>query len=172
MTQLSNLLTDDSRSPLEKLRRPQLQKILRNKDIKFDISGPATDLRKLVEGNGIDVMNSNLFAKIQVQDENGVLKEVLDPVHKPHATEGKNIDYDAIIEAKAKQNEAEEENVSLKNELNEVKAMLAKLTKEDVPKENDGNTELQNLKEQYKEKFGHYPRGRMKPETLRAKING
>ena len=55
MTQLSSLLTDDSRSPIQKLRRSQLQKIANNHNIKYDPAGPATALRKLIEGSGIDV---------------------------------------------------------------------------------------------------------------------
>lgn len=28
-----------------------------------------------------------------------------------------------------------------------------------------------DLREQYREKFGHYPKGRMKPETMKERIN-
>ena len=157
--QLSSLLTDDSRSPIEKLRRHDLQVIARRNKITFNPSGPATDLRKLIEGSGIDVVKETDFQRIQVEDESGMVKEIVEPVVKEHATANKDINYDAIIEANAKANEKAEENTELKKELDEVKAMLAKLMPE------------KSLEERYIEKFGKKPHHRMKPETIKAELD-
>lgn len=161
--QLSNLLTDDSRSPLLKLRRSQLQKIATKEGIKFDPSGPATDLRKLIEGSGVDVTKTGLFEVIQVQDENGRVKDVMEPVVKPHATASKDINYDAILEAKAKAAEKEEENTELKSQIERLEAMVQKLME---PKE--GKT----LEQEYEDKFGKKPHHKMKPENIRKAIDG
>ena len=170
MTQLSGLLTDDSRTPLEKLRRTQLQKIALDNDIKFDPAGPATALRKLIEGSGVDYMRTDLFVQRQVQDENGQIREIVDPVVKPHATANANIDYDAIIEAKAK--EKEEENTELKKELEELKAMVAKLIPDIKPIDPlEVLEEHKILREQYKKVIGKSPHWKMKPETMKERID-
>lgn len=159
---LSGLLTDDSRTPLEKLRRPALQKICKENKIPFDPTGPADKLRKLIEGSGVDYMRKDLFQKAQFQDENGMMKETVHPIVKPHATSNKDINYDAIIEARAATQEKADENTELKERLAKLEALLTKTAK---PEKSD-------IKELYKETFGHYPKGRMKPETMQAQIDG
>ena len=99
------LLTEDSRTPIQKLRRHQLQKICKDNDIKFDPSGPAERLIQLIEGSGVNILRNDLFQKVTVQDESGRTKEIIDPIVKPHATANKVIDHDSIIEAKSKEDE-------------------------------------------------------------------
>lgn len=182
--QLSSLLTDDSRSALEKLRRPQLQKIARENNIPFDPSGPADKLRLLIEGSGVDVLKTDMFEKFQVQDENGRVKEMVEPKVKPHATASKNIDYDAILEAKAKAAEKEEENEGLKKEIDELKALVAKLASQSQEKEQtiEHTSELlkqttealsnDELKDQYFKRFGKKPHHKKKIETIKAELDG
>jgi hypothetical protein len=163
MTQLSSLITDDPRTPLQKLRRSQLQKLARDNGISFDPKGPATSLRLQLEGAGIDGSRSGLFQTIRVQDENGLTKEIVDPIIKPHSTQDKDINYSAIIEANAKASEKEEENTELKKELETLKAMVQKLTEVNEEKP---------LAEQYEETFGKKPHHLMKEQTMRERING
>lgn len=167
---MEQLLTEDSRLPIEKLRRYHLQKICKENDIKFDPTGPATDLRKLIEGSNVDIYKSNLFEKIQFQDESGRTKETVLPKIIPHATANADIDYDSILEAKAKASQKEEENVKLRSEIDELKAMVAKL----LPKEEiiPGKIESDlSLAERYEVKFGKKPHHKMKEETIREKLN-
>ncbi len=168
MTQLSGLLTDDSRTPLEKLRRPQLQRIATANGIKFDPTGPATNLRKLIEGSGVDIMKPDLFETLRVEDENGISKEVVVPIVKPHATANANIDYDTVIEAKAKVVEAEEENSELRKEMAELRAIVAKLSEPKVA-ENELNEAFYRAR--YEELFGKKPQWKMSLETIKAKVD-
>jgi hypothetical protein len=189
MTQLSSLLTDDSRSPIQKLRRSQLQKIARKHEIKFDPSGPATDLRKLIEGSGIDVLRETEFDRLQVKDEDGMVHEILEPKVKPHATASKTIDYDAIIEANSKAAEKSAENDELKKKLESLEAMVAKLTSteskvEEIdehppfaypgtePKAVDQVMNEEFYRDRYTKFFGKKPHHKMKLETIKAKVDG
>lgn len=163
---LSGLISTDSRTPLEKLRRNALQKICKENNIPFDPSGDAVRLRQLIEGSGVDYMKSEFFNKIQVQDENGMVKETVVPVVKPHATENKDINYDAIIEAKANAQEKEDENKELKEKMAKLEAALLKLTPSETP------TDEAYYRNKYVEIFGKKPHHKMKVETIQAKVNG
>jgi len=132
MQSISSLVTTDSRTPIQKLRRPALQKIARNNGIKFDPSGPATSLVKLIEGSGVDVLKEGNFQRLLVQDEKGRTSEVFDPIVKPHATANSNINYDAILEANAKANEKEDENAELRDQVAKLTALVEGLKPQEM----------------------------------------
>jgi hypothetical protein len=161
---LSGLLTTDSRLPLQKLRRNALQQICKANEIPFDPSGPADKLRLLIEGSGVDYMKKDFFQKISVPNENGSTSESIVPVVKPHATANKDINYDAIIEAKAKTQEKDDENTELKARL----AEMEKIVQSMQPKKEI----TQEMKDEYKELFGKLPHHKAKFETIQAQIDG
>lgn len=166
---MDQLLTEDSRLPIEKLRRFHLQRICKENGIKFDPAGPATDLRKLIEGSNVDIYKSNLFEKFQIQDENGRMKEVVTPKIVPHATANANIDYDSILEARAKASQKEEENVKLRSEIDELKAIVAKLLPKETKEEKSKSDE--EYRTEYQAMFGKAPHHKMKIETIKAKVD-
>lgn len=106
---LESLVSEDSRRPIEKLRRVQIQKLLKAHGVNFDVSLPKTALLPILEGSGIDITKplptgESVLQQVPVQDENGNTKIEYFPAQKEHATARKNIDYDTVIEQTAKNN--------------------------------------------------------------------
>lgn len=136
MTQISKLISTDSRPLLNRVRRPQLQRILKANGIEFDITGPATMLRTLIEANGINFMNPEEWDQIPVKDENGNTSIEMYPKVKEHATAKKNIDYSGIIEKKAKETmdaQLQKENEDLRDQLKTLTEMVESLMGQSSP---------------------------------------
>lgn len=145
---LENLLTDDSRRPIERLRFTQLKKIANAYGLSYDSRTISRDLLiPLIEASGIDVTKplpssgERLFNSHYVKKETGQVVQELYPIQKPHASEIKGVDHDAIRErlllAKEQNNtqisvinKQQEQIDALKEEIERMRAdMLGKKTK-------------------------------------------
>ena len=136
MTQISNLVSTDSRGPEDRMRRGDLQNVCKAHGIPFDQDQPATVLREIIKGANINVLEVGEWEQVQVEGSDGSKSVEIYPKRKPHATEGKSIDYDAILEAKAKEQEAlEEKNDSLEDQLKSLQAQMAQLLAKTSPEE-------------------------------------
>ena len=135
----------DSRPVVHRLRRFQLHKVLIARRIPFDPDAPKSQLLSILEANRVD-LNQRLpeldWRVVQGKDENGFPHQELYPVSEMHETArlqaaGKVINYDQIIEERAK---AQEE-VQLKTEVVETQntmiqqlmARLESLEKRAIP---------------------------------------
>jgi len=110
MSDLSSLVSEDSRLPLARLRRVQLWALADKLDIPYPTQAPKTDMLKLFEANHIDlsvpIQGMGIdWQVINTQDANGAPHMEIYPVIPEHHTNGKGIDYGAAIEANAKRNE-------------------------------------------------------------------
>jgi len=129
---LERLISDDSRTPIEKLRRKQLWDIADAYDLPYPSAAPKTVMIPIIESAGIDVTRplptgEKLVQEIQVEDEDGKVHTDFAPVEKPHATQNKQIDYNAVIEAKAKAAESQDELKEAKDEIARMREKLAEL---------------------------------------------
>jgi len=132
MTQISNLVSTDSRGPVDRMRRGDLQKACKAHNIPFDQDQPATTLREIIKGSNINVLEIGDWEQVIVKDEKGGQSVEIYPKRKPHATERSPIDYDAILDRKAKeQEELESKNGSLEDTVKELQAQLAQLLKKE-----------------------------------------
>ncbi len=50
---------EDTRTPLDKIGRTMLRKVLRANNVQFEYNSPATLLRQIINASGIDWMNFN-----------------------------------------------------------------------------------------------------------------
>ena len=90
-------IKEDSRTILERLRRTDLCKILKSYNIPFKENSPASFLRGLIQNAQIDPMAKQSgieYVAVEVQNEDGSYHKEIYPAVKPHASEGKDIDYD------------------------------------------------------------------------------
>lgn len=111
MSDLSSLVSEDSRTPIQRLRRCALWKIADEEGITYPDRAPKTTMISLLEASGIDVTRSQVvkWNHVSVQNEQGGSHLEAYPVVPEHATARQNIDYDAIISEKAKENEQKDE---------------------------------------------------------------
>lgn len=132
---LERLVSEDSRTPLERLRRKQLWDLADAHGISYPDRAPATVMVNILKGAEVDPATplpsgEKLVQEVLVQDENGKQKVELYPVEKPHATQNKDIDYDSIIEQKAKNSEQAEVIKQQDARIAQMEAMLAKFVGE------------------------------------------
>ena len=124
MAQLQELISDDSRSLLEKCKRRELELVAQHLDLRYKPGIGAIDLRKLIEGSGAtqeDVFTAITWDQVTVKNEDGSTNVVPYPHKKPHATALKDIDYDSAIEQQAKKHD---------KELEDKDAIIAQLQKQ------------------------------------------
>lgn len=162
MPELHALLSDDSRSALQRTRRTQLYRIANAYKLSFPEGCPADDLRKIIEGHGVDVTRplpdgaDNEWERRIVEDENGKQSIQLYPKEKPHFTANKDIDYETIIQQRAAkaekaQKQAETENEDLRSQLIEMKKQMEEMQRmlgADVPsgpEESPSDVSLDNV---------------------------
>lgn len=129
MPELNELISDDSRTVLEKCKRRELELIAAHMNLNFVHGGPASDLRKVIEGSGVtldDVKAAIKWETIHVKQDDGSVLPVDYPVRKPHATAAKEINHASIIEERAK---AHEEAITDKDsEIETLKKMVAAMS--------------------------------------------
>lgn len=140
MTAISQLVSEDSRTPIQRLSRTQCKNILKANGVKFDPAMPKDHhsggacLVSLIQGNGIDItkpLNGEAqFEQVPVINEKGDVHVELYPVEKAHATKDKVIDYDRILQNKAEKAEKESENQDLKAQLKIMQDKIDALTKD------------------------------------------
>lgn len=133
--ELHQLLSTDSRNALQRTRRSRLYRIADAYKLNYPPGIPADDLRKIIEGNGIDVLKplpnggENDWEQVVVENEDGKQSVQLYPKEKPHFTASREIDYDAILAKKAEeQKQTEKENVDLRQQILDLQKQLKALT--------------------------------------------
>lgn len=135
--ELHELMSDDARRPVQRLRRVQLNKICQAYNIPAPVGAAAETMIALIESSNIDVTKplptgDVVMKQVPVRTESGAVKMELVPEKKPHYSEGKNIDYDTMIETKAKNADLKSENDELKERLSKLESMMLK-TSESKP---------------------------------------
>jgi hypothetical protein len=148
---LEKLVSEDSRLPIQKLRRAQLWKIAKAYDIPFPNGAPASAMIPLLEGNGIDVTKplpngESEFEQVVVRTEKGDVVDLV-PKEKEHYTKNKNINYDLILEKAAKEQEVKHkaETDSLNEKIAHLEAMVAKLLDGKIEKKEEEKEEVFEL---------------------------
>jgi len=107
MSDISSLVSEDSRKPIERLRRCKLWKIANAYGITYPPAASKDVMIPILEGNGIDVTqplpddSKNIWNRVVVENESGHHHVELYPELPEHATANKNIDYDSVIESNA-----------------------------------------------------------------------
>ncbi len=105
--ELARLVSSDSRAPLQRLRRAQLWRIADRAGISYPNGAPAQAMVKILEAQGLTGMEAEYnditrFKAFVQQDENGGTHVEHYPVQPKHHTADKVIDYDTLIEERAK----------------------------------------------------------------------
>lgn len=137
MADISQTASYDSRSHIERLRRKQLWDIAKANGIPFKAGAPKTDMVKLLEGAGVNVLdpaNGVQWKQVTGKDENGHAHTELYPVVPENITSRQNIDYASEIEkraqaaeqAEARAEEAETSVEMLQRELAALKELIVK----------------------------------------------
>lgn len=93
-------IKEDTRTILERLRRGELRTICKNNNISYNEQQPATLLRQLIEGAGVDPLSPNNgveYEEIEIQNDDGSYHKEIYPVQKEHASARKDIDYDKYL---------------------------------------------------------------------------
>jgi hypothetical protein len=106
MPDLAGLVSSDSRTPLRRLRRSQLQAMAEVDGLILPADAPATAIIPIFEANGITGLEDRFahiarFRQFVQKSEDGSAHVEVYPVPPPHHTNGKAIDYDSAIEAAA-----------------------------------------------------------------------
>lgn len=127
--ELHDLMSEDARKPVEKLRRVQLNKICRAYDIPVPTGATAEVMVALINSSGIDVTKplpdgEALMQTVNIPTEEGGFKTEIVPTRKPHYTEGKEIDYDSLIEAKSQLADQKSENQELKDRISQLENLI------------------------------------------------
>lgn len=138
MTAISQLVSEDSRTPIQRLSRTQCKNILKANGIQYDPAMPKDHpsggacLVSLIQGNALDItkpINGEVqFEAVPVADDKGNIHHEMYPVEKDHATKGKVINYDRILQDKADKAEKESENQELKAQLKAMQDKIDALT--------------------------------------------
>lgn len=106
--ELSRLVSEDSRTPAQKMRRAQLWRAADKAGIDYPKDAPKTIMLQIFEAHGVDVTRYQDFYPVAVKDESGGTHTEVYPVIPEHATSGKEIDYDAEIKKRADQAEKDQ----------------------------------------------------------------
>jgi len=124
-------VSTDSRNDWEKLRRIDLWHLADAWNVQYPPGATKVDMINLLSANQVnpnDPRGAFEWDEVHSQDEMGRPVISRYPKRKAHATASQNIDYDAIMDKQA-QEEMESENKTLKDEVAELKAMMAELLK-------------------------------------------
>ncbi len=136
--ELSALVSTDSRSPEQRTRRYQVEKVALAKGVSF-IAGVTTkdELLAAIKAAGINIMDEMEFRTVHAQDEHGRSHVEMYPVIPEHKTAGQPINYVAELEKKSVEKEKAEKRVAILEEENSVlkllEARLATLEKCAIP---------------------------------------
>jgi hypothetical protein len=131
MTHISSLLSSDSRDLFEKMRRLECERLCEAWEIPYPANAPKDDIVAILKGNGVDPLKAPpkgegvKFVEVQVQTEDGRTVTHLYPEQKKHYTADKDIDYEAVLEQRAKENQAASDQKD--QEIAELKAMVMQL---------------------------------------------
>ena len=121
MTELAQLVSEDSRPPIQKLRRCQLWKIADRHGLQYPAAAPKTTMIKLLEAHGVDITRpldgvewATIYPSTEAQQAaqmNGQsLQPQVVPVVRPHGSARNGVNAQlAISERAARQDQVREE---------------------------------------------------------------
>ena len=142
MTDISRFVSEDSRPPIERLRRAQLEKLARSLGIQHPPGGPETALIEILKAHNVDVTRPPPEAGIQWMqtqgtDSDGRPHSELYPVNPPGQSARSGVDADTVrqqrVDAMRKREEEaaesalESENKALKAQLEQLMERMGKL---------------------------------------------
>lgn len=111
MRHISQMVGEDGRKPIERLRRVQLWKIADSLGLSYPVGAPKTVMVALLEANEVDVTQP--IAGIQWQTVNGKASDgrnnqELYPVAPVHASERNGVNADAVVAQRLSAKEQED----------------------------------------------------------------
>lgn len=132
MSDLSGLISTDSRNSLQRLRRRQLTLMAERRNLTFPPNCGAEALRPILVGAGItgdepEFDDITRWRSVTQQDESGNSHIERYPSPPEHATAGKVVDYDSQIEARAANNKPTEDELFDRSQLAVLKQENAQL---------------------------------------------
>lgn len=132
MSDLSGLISSDSRSALQRLRRRPLTLMAERRKLTFPLNAGAEQLRPILHAAGItgeepEFDDITRWRQVTQQDESGGshVERYPDPIQ--HATAGKVVDYDSAIEQRAANHKPTEDELFQASELAVLKQENAQL---------------------------------------------
>jgi len=126
MTDLSSLVSEDSRAPIQRMRRYQLYRVADANDIRYPADAPATQMVQLIEGAGVDVTRGVDWVKVAQKTEQGGESMETYPAEQPSASALKGV-TDATRSDEMERRAKEKEAVGLAEELQQENAALKAL---------------------------------------------
>ena len=134
MTDLASLVSQDSRLPIERLRRCKLWVLADSLDIPYPAGAAKTDMLKILDANGIDPNMPVAVAGVQwhtLQGKDGDGNPCAEtyPITRPHQTSGMDIDYDGEIATRVRRNTPSEDELFETSQVEALKREVAALKK-------------------------------------------
>jgi len=125
-------LSTDGRTPLEKLRRTQLYTLADAYKITYPKDAPATLLRPILAASDIDPTaplpnGEELMMTVYVDQQDGTTLPVVVEKRKVHASMRMGVNSQAELANRIAVEEANEENVDLKKQVEDLTKMVARL---------------------------------------------
>lgn len=133
MSDVSQFVSEDSRKPIERLRRYQLWKEADARGIQYPNQAPKTTMIKLLEANGVDVTQpaSDIvkWKVINGTDSEGRPNQELYPVTPAHASARNGVNADAVVSQRLAKQKAEEEKrvKEVEKENEDLKSLILKM---------------------------------------------
>lgn len=133
MSDISRFVSEDSRKPIERLRRYQLWREADARGIQYPPQAAKTTMIQILEANGVDVTRpvseSVRWSVINGTDSDGRPSREIYPVLPEHASARNGVNADAVVSQRlaAQEKAAEAKQKAVESENEELKAMLAKM---------------------------------------------
>ena len=187
MSDISQFVSEDSRKPIERLRRYQLWKEADARGIQYPAQAAKTTMIQILEANGVDVTRpaseSVRWSVINGTDSDGRPSQEIYPVTPTHASARNGVNAEAVMSQRlaAQEKEAEAKQKAVESENDELKAMLAKMQerlaalerKDEIPlaaKDEPPSNYFQLVK--YAQERGFPATRKMKKAEILAMLNG
>lgn len=120
MHDVSQLVSEDSRTPMQRLRRAQLWKVADAIGLSYPNGAPKTVMIALLEANSVDVTQPVAgiqWKMMQGRTSDGMPTQQLYPVIPVHASERKGVNAEAVMAQKMAEKTAREEEAFKKKRL-------------------------------------------------------
>lgn len=149
MAELHELIGEDSRTPIHRLRRRELFMLCKAHRLPIPDGATKDNMVLMLQGAQVDIMKpiSGLkWKKVSMEYAPGKFKDEMIVDRPKHYTSDLQIDYESQIEKISKQsNEVSKENISLKLKLETMEKQIADLSKLLVSGEARSNVENQDF---------------------------
>lgn len=150
MRHISQMISEDSRRPIERLRRAQLWKIADALGLSYPVGAPKTTMISLLEANDVDVTQPIAGIQWQVVQgtgTNGQPHQELYPVVPLHASARKGVNADMVLSQKLAEKAKEEDKFEQKRieVLEKENARLRALEEENARLKHEIDTRLAAL---------------------------